>query len=225
MANKKYFIKEGQRFGRLTVVNEFYIPNSKGYKNRFARCICDCGNKITPRVTSLFDDNTKSCGCLREDNYKIISKTHGKSKTPLYFIFICMKNRCYRKEVPEYKNYGNRGIKICKKWLNDFMSFYNWAINNGYKKGLTIERKDNDKGYSPENCEFVTRQIQCNNKRDNHIIKYNNEQLTMMNFCRKYNLNYGLFESRIRNGKSIKNSMINCGEYKFRDQRRKKILC
>ena len=213
----KYFIEKGQRFDYLTIIDEIYLTK-KGYTQRYAKCICDCGKETVLRVTSLFVNKINSCGCKK--NY--YSK-HRKCKTSLYYVFNCMKNRCYRKELPDYKNYGGRGITICNEWLDNFMSFYNWAINNGYRKGLTIERKDNNGNYTPVNCCFATRMEQCNNKRTNRIIKYKNEELTMMEFCRKYNLNYGLFESRIRANKTVRDSMINCGYYKFRSQKKLKV--
>lgn len=215
MPNRKYITVPGQRIGRLTIIREIYLIK-KGYKQRYAECICDCGNKVTPRVTSLFDGNTISCGCVQSE-IGFNSFKHGQCSTPLYYVFTCMKNRCYRKELPDYKNYGARGITICNEWTHDFMLFYNWAMANGYKKGLTIDRIDNNKGYFPENCQFVSRQIQCNNKRTNHLIEYNNEKLSMMDFCRKYNLSYSLFQRRISVLKlPLSEAILNCGTYQKR---------
>ena len=217
MVSRKFNVNKGQKFDLLTVIDEFYLTR-KNYKQRYVRCMCECGKYTTLRVTSLFINKINSCGCIKAKNMGIRTFKHGMCKTPLYYVFTCMKNRCYRKELPDYKNYGARGIVICDEWMNDFMSFYTWAINNGYQKGLTIERKDNNKGYIPDNCCFVTRQIQCNNKRDNHIVEYKGDRLTMMEFCRKHNLSYSLFEYRIRSKKPIEKAMINCGTYKHRDQ-------
>jgi hypothetical protein len=223
MADRKYIINSGDRFGRLIVIDEVYIIK-KGYKQRYVNCLCDCGNKTIPRVTSIFDGNTSSCGCEKVKNVSIRRFKHGMCKTSLYYVFTDMKNRCYRKELPDYKNWGGRGIKICDEWMSDFLLFHNWAMSNGYEKGLTIERKNNNEGYSPYNCTFVTRLVQCNNKSNNHIIEYKDEKLTMMQFCRKYNINYMLFESRTRKGKSIEQAMVNCGKYKFKDQRRSVLV-
>ena len=105
------------------------------------------------------------------------NKSHGLSGTRLYMIYNNMKSRCYKPYANEYKEYGQRGIKICSEWIekNGFVNFYNWAMVNGYSDDLTIDRIDNDKGYSPENCRWITRKAQLNNKRNNRIIEYNGE--------------------------------------------------
>lgn len=105
-----------------------------------------------------------SCGCLLKNNkhnYK-----HGGIKTRLYKIWSGMKYRCYNKKSPEYYYYGKRGIKICSKWKNDFASFQKWAVEYGYQDKLTIDRKNNDKGYFPSNCHWVTIEINNRNKRN-----------------------------------------------------------
>lgn len=86
-----------------------------------------------------------------------------------------MKCRCYNPNHTFYKNYGGRGITICDEWKNDFMCFYEWASQSGYKKGLTLDRIDNNKGYSPQNCRWVTRKEQGRNQRTNHKITINGE--------------------------------------------------
>lgn len=89
----------------------------------------------------------------------------GLSKTRLYRIWCGMRNRCSNPNQKNYRLYGGRGIKVCEEWLNSFEAFYTWALNNGYSAKLTIDRKDNDKGYTPENCRWVTQAEQIRNRR------------------------------------------------------------
>lgn len=99
--------------------------------------------------------------------------THGKSNTRLYGIYRGMWCRCYNKNHEHYNQYGGRGITICDEWLHDFMNFYKWAINNGYDDNLTIDRIDNNKGYSPNNCRWVNQKIQLRNRKNTVKINYN----------------------------------------------------
>lgn len=99
--------------------------------------------------------------------------------TKIYRVYCRMKQRCYDRNVREYKHYGGRGIKVCDEWLSDFMAFYEWAMANGYAEGLTIERKDTNGNYEPSNCVWADRKTQNNNTRANHYITYNGETHTM----------------------------------------------
>ena len=141
-------------------------------------CKCDCGNYVTVRAYSL-KNNTRSCGCLQKELTSMSKKTHGLSKNILYSVMYSIKNRCYNKNEPSYKYYGKRGIIICNEWKNNFISFYNWAINNGYKKGLTIDRIDVNGNYEPNNCRWITIQEQQKNKRNTVYIKYNKQIHTL----------------------------------------------
>jgi len=120
----------------------------------------------------------------------------------LYSVYHNMKSRCYLKTFSRYEYYGGRGIKICKEWLgkNGFNSFYNWAVNNGYKNNLSIDRIDNDKDYCPENCHWVTQLEQNNNTRKNHYYTYNGETKTIAQWARQYNVDRYLLNIRIRRG-------------------------
>lgn len=91
--------------------------------------------------------------------------THGLSAHPLYRVYLGIKNRCYLKTDKAYKYYGDRGILVCDEWKQSFVSFYNWCVDNGYKKGLDIDRRDNDGNYEPSNCRLVERKINTRNKR------------------------------------------------------------
>lgn len=115
----------------------------------------------------------------------------------LYNVWYTMNSRCYRKNCIAYKNYGARGITICREWKSNFDNFYNWAINNGYSENLSIDRIDNNKGYSPENCRWVDRKVQANNQRSNCLITYNGKTQTMKQWADELGINYSRLRSRL----------------------------
>lgn len=133
-------------------------------------------------------------------------RTHGCSGTRLYRIWKTMRQRCNNPNNKKYKNYGNRGIAICEEW-NDFSKFHKWAISNGYSDNLSIDRIDVYGNYEPSNCRWISPQMQANNKTNNRIIYFNNEALTMADFCRKYNLNYKKFSQRLSRGATVEEAM------------------
>jgi len=162
----------GKRYGRLTVIAEGerrVCPSGKS--RRVAKCQCDCGEIIGVSIWSLNSKTkpTLSCGCLTIEMMKITKTKHGLINHPLYRKLMGMKKRCYNPKYGQYHRYGGRGIKVCEEWLNDFMSFYNWAMANGWEDGLEIDRKDNDGNYEPSNCRFVTSQENTHNRRTSKL--------------------------------------------------------
>ena len=152
----------GKRFGKLIVIKQ--CGSNKNGRALWL-CQCDCGNKKIILGSSLITNLTQSCGCYNKEILKNVNSTHRMSYTKLYKVWQGMKTRCYNEKFLYYKNYGGRGIKICNEWLNNFEIFYIWAINNGYKENLTIDRINNDGNYEPSNCRWITRAEQNRNQR------------------------------------------------------------
>lgn len=152
----------GQRFGRLVVIKREPTVN---HRTKWL-CVCDCGNLVSVYAGSLRSNNTASCGCIQREATAQSHRTHGKSHTRLWYLWRHMKARCYCKTNPAFRRYGGRGITVCEEWQNDFQSFYDWAMANGYQDNLFIDRIDNDKGYSPDNCRWATQKQQIKNRRN-----------------------------------------------------------
>ena len=192
----------GCKFERLTVIERADKSSFKGVQ---WVCRCDCGSMVVVRSGDLKTQKQKSCGCLRREtsaqNGKVLT-IHGMQNTRLYREWSSMKNRCYNKNAVGYMDYGGRGIVVCEQWKNDFMAFYNWAMNSGYDetapRGVcTLERKDNNGNYSPENCKWATNREQQNNKRNNRLLTYNGETKTAAQWAEEIGINLNTIHSRM----------------------------
>ena len=178
----------GKKYNLLTV-----LKRSENAKNGEARwqCLCDCGNITYVTASNLKSGLVQSCGCLLGGH-----KTHGGTHTRLYKIWKGMRARCNNKNLPQYNDYGGRGITICDEW-NDFLIFKEWAENNGYTDSLTIDRIDNNGNYCPENCRWTTRKKQNNNKRNNLYITFNEKKHSLTEWCDILNLPTKIIYERI----------------------------
>ena len=125
---------------------------------------------------------------------------HGHYGTKLYWVWDSMLARVNNPKHKYYKDYGGRGITVCDEWKRDFKCFYNWAIISGYAEGLTLDRIDNDGNYCPDNCRWITHFEQQSNKRNNHILTYNGESHTVMQWSRILNISYNVLFARLRRG-------------------------
>lgn len=184
----KFIDLTGKRFNKLTVLNR--IPTKDGITRW--ECVCDCGNITNVRGSNLKNGSVKSCGCLIYEKHNTSHMSH----TRLGNIYYDMKNRCTNPKDRAYSRYGGRGITICDEWLKSD-NFFKWALDNGYKDGLTLDRIDNNKGYSPENCRWATAKEQANNRRSCVMITYNGKTQNLMQWCEELELDYKLIHNRI----------------------------
>ncbi len=134
-------------------------------------------------------------------------KKHGLSGTPLYKVWLTMKQRCYNPKDRRYKWYGAKGVKVCAEWREDAEAFYTWAISNGYQKGLTLDRIKGDGDYSPENCRFITMSAQQRNKSSNKRIEYNGEIMSVQEWAEKLNIKPSTLRARFNKGWSTERAL------------------
>ena len=194
----------GEKFGRLEV-------KYKGEKHNNCitwHCECECGGEKDVRACHLRSKAIDSCGCLTKERHGDNHRTHGQSRTKYehrpngvqntrpYLIWKNMRQRCGNPKNPSYKRYGGRGITVCDEW-NDYITFYDWAINNGYDEKLTLERENNDKGYSPDNCKWATNKEQCNNFSRNKLLTYQGKTQSIKMWAEELGISAGAIQGRI----------------------------
>jgi hypothetical protein len=183
---KKKEINPGMMFGYYKILEETDRKNS----NRMFKVQCICGNKRIVVLDNLLRGKAKSCGCKREK--------HGLSRHPLYSTWDHLRQRCMNPHNEKYPLYGGRGIKVCNEWMTDFKSFYSWAISHGYKRGLSIDRENNDGDYTPDNCRFTTVKIQQNNRTSNSYLEINGIKKTIAQWSYETGINYDTIWARVK---------------------------
>lgn len=198
----------GKIYGRLVVVERNYNMNKGGV---WWTCQCSCGNIKSVKGSNLINGGTKSCGCYKSEcssaRIKAILTTHGGTGTRLHKIWECMKSRCSYSKGDAYKNYGGRGITVCDEWKNDFVKFYDWALVNGYKDDLTLDRINVNGNYEPSNCRWVTRKEQNRNTRKTIYLTFNNETKCLKDWSEFYGLPYHVLKYRYHKGWSIEKAL------------------
>lgn len=185
----------GKKFGRLTVIG---ISKKKVGRKTYWNCLCDCGKKKTVRSDSL-QTSTKSCGCLRDEEAAknvVINHTHKDSRSHLHYLWIRMKQRCSNPKTTRFEDYGGRGITVCDEWEGSYENFKQWAYENGYREGLSIERNDVNGNYSPDNCSWIEINEQANNRRSTVWVEYQGERLNLKQWADRLDFNYGTLYSR-----------------------------
>ena len=188
----------GKRFGRLVVLSE----SGRKRKEIQWECLCDCGNITYCSGWDLRNGKTVSCGCKRKEGLPQTSYKHKEFGQRLYYVYMNIKTRCYNPKYYLFNHYGGKGITVCNEWLGEdgFNNFYKWALDNGYSDELSIDRIDNSKGYSPDNCRWVSMQTQQNNRTNNRIITVDEESHTMAEWSRISGIHYNTIQRRLANG-------------------------
>lgn len=202
---KHYFynVKKGDVFGKFTVLD---IKNEiKGVQSPrhviMLLCRCRyCGSEKWYEQYSITHNKRQSCGCLKHIKY-------GLHNSRLWNIWRGIKRRCNMPSCSTYKNYGGRGIMICREWQDDFSNFEQWATAHGYNDNLSIDRIDVNGNYCPENCRWVTSKVQNNNRRNNHFIEYNGETKTTAQWEEFFSLPKGTITRRLRNGMTFEQTI------------------
>jgi hypothetical protein len=186
----------GETKNRLTLLEHKH--NGKGL------FVCSCGNTKVINIHNVEREAIKSCGCYFKEQPS--HTIHGGKGTRLYGIWKGMRERCNTPSSTTYKNYGARGIKVCKQW-DDFQVFKKWALSHGYNDKLTIDRIDVNGNYEPNNCRWVSYRENSNNKRNSRFIEYQGQIKTVAEWAQIYNLKYGTLWMRLKKGWSVERAL------------------
>lgn len=199
----------GHRFGRLVVISRAQsIPGRTG-----ARWVvrCDCENEKIIDSANLVSGGSQSCGCIHKEGLVKRNSSHGKSRSRIHIIWKNMIQRCTNQKNNNYRRYGGRGIHVCERW-HDFVNFY--ADMGDAPPGLTLDRIDNNKGYSKENCRWATRKIQANNRSAERstwstarLIKFNGRTKTLTQWARDVGLNPSTLSVRLCRGWCLRRAL------------------
>lgn len=189
----------GKTFGYLYVDNLSQETGNCGERKWDCTCLL-CGIKTTKFESTLKDGSTVSCGCFGREYCKTCGITHGKSYEKIYTKFLTIKRKCFNKNREGYESYGGKGITICNEWMNDFMSFYDWAMTNGYSDDKVIYLRDGATEFSPNNCSWITRSERfkiVGNRRAKQIT-YNNETHSVKEWSEIIGIPYSTLSDALR---------------------------
>lgn len=191
----------GTKFGRWTVIGKKIRRNNRTY----ILCKCDCGTIKEVQYQNLRNGISTSCGCYHKELLRKQKYVHGEKHTRLYSTWIKMRHRCNSPNDSHYNSYGGRGIKVCDEWERSYQAFSEWAKANGYDeskswKECSIDRIDNDKGYSPDNCRWVDYKTQANNRQNNIPITYKGMTKNVIEWSRELNISRNAIAYRYKKG-------------------------
>lgn len=181
----------GKIFSRLEVVGQAGKNKWGAYK---WLCLCDCGNKIVVLDNNIKSGRTKSCGCLNKEVHTKHGHARRGKETNIYHVWQQIVQRCVNPSNNNYEDYGGRGIVVCKQWLK-FENFLE-DMGKGWELGLTIDRRNNDKGYCKKNCRWITNKEQQMNKRNSCCVLCRGKRWLFMELCKEYNIPYKVVYSR-----------------------------
>jgi hypothetical protein len=185
----------GQRFDRLVVISNegpLGLPKRREF---YWKCQCDCGSELLVIGSKLRNQHTRSCGCLRDDKTAARQRTHGLSNHPAFSSWNSMMSRCFNPLNPAFHHYGGRGISVCERWK----SVENFIADMGDRpKGTSIERIDNSKGYSPENCKWATQTEQLRNTRSNVLLTFNGETKCLTQWAEEVGISTKTLQGRLK---------------------------
>lgn len=201
----------GARFARLVVKR--YAGADKHNRATW-ECLCDCGATIVAAGANLRHGYVKSCGCLWAEKNTGVTLDEVGNQTRLYQIWNGMKQRCRNPHHVSYPDYGGRGIRVCEEWI-EFRPFHDWAMVNGYRDDLTIDRIKSNEGYHPGNCRWATREVQGNNTIRNRQIEFRGETKTLANWAKAMGVKYSTLCRRLAQGWSVERALTEPVETKF----------
>lgn len=182
----------GHKYNRWTVISE---AGKDKHGATFWLCRCDCGEMGQVRTTHLRLGVSKSCGCLQREVAAAEKTTHGLYRHPLYDVWHAMHRRTSNPEDPGYPHYGGRGISVCERWSS--LDAFVVDMGPSYRKGLTIDRVNNDGNYEPGNCRWTTRVVQQRNRTNTIALIYLGKTLPLAEWADIFEIKYNTLHKRV----------------------------
>ena len=216
---KRLEIKVGEKHNRITLLEEVEPHITPcGTKQRRVKCLCECGREFIACLSNILNEHTKSCGCLSKEMSSdkirkahkiwVSQASHTQELYPeLYRILGAAIKRCTNPNDPSYKHYGGRGICVCDEWMNDRKKFVEFALAKGWKKGLQMDRENNNGNYDPFNVRFVSRSVNVNNRRNTLRTVDGASVADIYNTANYRAVSYSCFAKRIKAGWDISTAL------------------